>query len=323
MGLIVIDPGLSTTVQDSGRPGYREWGVPPGGAFDRGSAELANALVGNAGHCAVLELTLIGGTYQADGPLALAMAGAPMEAKVIGADATERPVPIPSSWSLRDGERLVLGRTVEGARAYLAVKGGWQTLLRLGSRASEERIRAGDVLPADPGAVPTRRPSEPLWESPTAEPFRILAGPDGRSQPTGDDRFWASRRFRVGSRSDRMGLRLEGDPVPVACAPERLSTPVAPGAIQVAGGQLIVLGVACGTMGGYPHVAHVISADLDRLGQVKPGDAIRFRHIPLDDARHEDQKMRRTRKIFLSRVCIVAQDPGEFRAVEPDSPQIA
>ena len=74
--LIVEDPGLSTTVQDAGRVGYREWGVPTRGAFDRGAAGLANALVGNASRCAVLELTLLGGTYRADGPLALAMAGA-------------------------------------------------------------------------------------------------------------------------------------------------------------------------------------------------------------------------------------------------------
>lgn len=73
----------------------------------------------------------------------------------------------------------------------------------------------------------------------------------------------------------------------VAPTPERLSSPVAPGAIQVAGGQLIVLGVACGTLGGYPHVAHVISADLDRLGQLKPGDTIAFRRVTLEDAQSD------------------------------------
>ena len=82
MALAVIDPGLSSTVQDRGRAGYREWGVPFGGAFDRRSAALANALVGNSLTCALLELTLVGGSYHALGPLALALAGAPMEAKV-------------------------------------------------------------------------------------------------------------------------------------------------------------------------------------------------------------------------------------------------
>src|SRR4029077_10506692 len=113
-----------------------------------------------------------------------------------------------------------------------------------------------------------RRPVEPGWKPPAMEAFRIIEGPDGPADSGFDKAYWAGRRFRVGSRSDRMGLRLEGDPVSVASAPERLSTPVAPGAVQAAGGQLIVLGIACGTMGGYPHVAHVISADLDGLGQL-------------------------------------------------------
>ena len=126
-GLRVIDPGLSTTVQDAGRPGYRERGVSPGGAFDRGSADLANALLGNFADCAVLELTLNGGVYEAAGPLALAMAGAPMEAKVVGPEGIEQSLRIPLCWSLLEGERLILGRTREGARTYLAVRGGWQT----------------------------------------------------------------------------------------------------------------------------------------------------------------------------------------------------
>ena len=310
MGLIVIDPGLSTTVQDGGRIGYREWGVPVGGAFDRGAAGLANALVGNPPDCAVLELTLIGGSYRADGPLALAMAGAPMEARILAADGSERDLHVPQSWSLREGERLILGRALEGARTYLAVRGGWQTRLRLGSRSSEERLRAGEVLPADPGSIPTRRPAGPSWTPPAAEPFRILDGPDAipadpEADPSG---FWADRRFRVGSRSDRMGLRLEGDPIAIDSPPERLSAPVAPGAVQLAGGQLIVLGVAGGTMGGYPHVAQVISADLDRLGQLRPGEAIRFRRVRLDEARGADEAMRLARKALFNRIATAAQD---------------
>jgi 5-oxoprolinase (ATP-hydrolysing) subunit C len=161
MGILVVDPGFCTTVQDAGRTGYREWGVPLGGAFDRRSADLANALLGNAPEHAVLELTLSGGIYQSDGPVALALAGAPMEAKVLGVDSTEHALQLPRSFSLQDGERLVLGRTLEGARTYLAVKGGLQTRLRLGSRSSEQRVRAGEILPADPGTIVTRRPIEP------------------------------------------------------------------------------------------------------------------------------------------------------------------
>jgi biotin-dependent carboxylase-like uncharacterized protein len=308
MGLIVIEPGLSTTIQDSGRPGYREWGVAPGGAFDRGSADLANALVGNPLTCAVLELTLTGGVYQAVRPLALAMAGAPMEAKLVGPDASEHVLPVPLSWSLHEGDRLILGRAREGARTYLAVRGGWQTRLRLGSRSTDQRVRAGDFLPAESGVIPTRRPGEPGWEPPSAKPFRIIDGPDGPTDWGFDEAFWTKRRFRIGPGSNRMGLRLEGDPMTVATEPERLSAPTAPGAVQVTGGQLIVLGVDCGTMGGYPHVAHLISADLDRLGQLKPGDEIVFRRVTLEDARHEDRKARQARKTFLTRISIAALD---------------
>jgi biotin-dependent carboxylase-like uncharacterized protein len=309
MGILVIDPGLSTTVQDAGRPGYREWGVPPGGSFDRGSADLANALLGNSPDCAVLELTISGGTYQAEGPLALALAGAPMDAKVLASHRTDQSLQLPLSFSLQDRERLVLGRTIDGARTYLAVKGGWQTPVRLGSRSSEQRVRRGEILRAEPEKVPTRHPSDSAWRSPTSEPFRIVEGPDGRGHPQLDAPFWIGRRFQVGSGNNRMGLRLTGDPLVFPAGPERLSTPVAPGAIQLAGGQLIVLGVACGTMGGYPHIAHVISADLGRLGQLKSGDAIEFRRVSLDEARRLDQDQRAQEKLLMSRLVLVAGSP--------------
>ncbi len=309
MPLIVIDPGLSTTVQDEGRPGYREWGVPLGGAFDRGAAELANALLDNARDCAVLELTLVGGTYQAEGAMSLSLAGAPMEAKIVGPNSNEHLISLPSSFSLHNGERLILGRNLAGARTYLAVKGGWLTMLRLGSRSSEKRLEPGDILPAESGTtIPARRLGEPPWRSPAEEPLRIIAGPDGRDAAM-IEAFWSVRRFRVGSQSNRVGLRLQGDPVGIKAQPERLSTPVAPGAIQVAGGQLIVLGVACGTMGGYPHVAHVISADLDRLGQLKPGDAITFRLVTLAEARALDQAACQARGALLRRFPIRVSRP--------------
>ncbi len=308
MGLLVIDAGLRTTVQDLGRPGYRQWGVPPGGTFDRRSAGLANALVGNPPDCAVLELTLWGGVYQADCPLAIALAGAPIQARVISSDSRERKIEPPLSCSLGVGERLVLGQTRDGARAYLAVKGGWQTSPILGSRSSEVRIACGTVIPAEPGAIPTRHIGQTAWKSPTAEPFRVIPVPDEGAGSGFDRHFWIGREFRVSSHSDRVGLRLEGEPLTVSSPPERLSTPVAPGAIQVAGGQLIILGVACGTMGGYPHIAHVISADLDRIGQLKPGDTLHFLATTLDEARRLDKVSRTQYKFLTDRLKLLARD---------------
>lgn len=309
-GLLVVDAGLSTTVQDLGRPGHREYGVPPGGAFDRGSAALANALAGNDPGCAVLELTLVGGRYEALLDLALAMAGAPIEAKVLGRDGTERTIEPPLSFTLERGARLVLGRTRGGARAYLAVAEGWQTPVRLGSRSSEERLRPGDFLPAAPGSIPTRHPRDCARVDPTARPLRIIDGPDAaiidsRSEPSP---ACFTRVYRIGAHSDRMGLRLEGEPLAIDAPPGRLSAPVTPGAIQAAGGQLIVLGIAGGTMGGYPHVANVISADLDRLAQLQPGDLVRFARVGLDEARQLDREMRETRETTLDRIRTAAQD---------------
>src|SRR5439155_16360084 len=107
-GLTVIHPGLCATIQDLGRTGYRAFGVPLGGAFDRGSASLANALLANPPGAAVLELTMTGGTFEANDPVALALAGAPMAAKILGHDGRETPLVIPLCFALHEGDRIVL-----------------------------------------------------------------------------------------------------------------------------------------------------------------------------------------------------------------------
>ena len=308
MGLVVVNPGVSTTVQDHGRPGYAAWGVCAGGAFDRGSAELANALLANSPECAVLEMTLVGGTYEAKDELGLALAGAPIEARIVQTNRKEHSLRIPSSFSLGHGERLVLGHMISGARTYLAVKAGWCTPRILGSRSSEVPVQTGEHLPAAAASVLSRHLDDAPWQAPTARPFRIVAGPDTRSNPELNSAFWESRQFRVGLKHDRTGLRLEGEPITVFSDPERLSTPVLPGAVQVAGGQLIVLGIACGTMGGYPHVAQIISADRDRLGQLKSRDMIAFECVTIEAARSLYRAARDAHRSLILRVAMMAED---------------
>jgi 5-oxoprolinase (ATP-hydrolysing) subunit C len=308
MGLVVVNPGVCTTVQDGGRPGYAAWGVSAGGAFDRGSAELANALLGNAPDCAVLEMTLVGGAYRAEGPLAMALAGAPIEARIVKADQEERPLRVPSSFSLGHGDRIVLGQTISGARTYLAVTGGFCTPPVLGSRSSEVPVQAGEHVSAAAASVLSRHLLDTPWQPPAALPFQIVAGPDARSNPDLNNAFWEGRQFRVGPRHDRAGLRLEGEPISVFSDPERLSAAVLPGAVQVAGGQLIVLGVACGTTGGYPHVAQIISADLDRLAQLKSGDVIQFECVTIDEARRLYRATRIAHHSLILRVATMAED---------------
>ena len=253
-------------------------------------------------------MTLAGGTFQAEGPLGLALAAAPIEARIALPDRREQPLRVPASFSVCDGARLVLGQTTVGARTYLAVRGGWQTTPLLGSRSTEQSLRAGERIPAASSRVLSRHVTDPPWQEAAAVPFRIVAGPDARTNPELNAAFWASRRFRVGPRHDRKGLRLEGDPFAVISDPERLSAPVLPGALQVAGGQLIVLGAACGTMGGYPHVAHVITADLDRVGQLRVGDLIGFECVTIDQARAILVDARNRQRVLVGRVGLMSQD---------------
>lgn len=311
MGLAVIDPGLFATVQDLGRPGFRAWGVPPGGAFDRGSAALANALLGNGPGCAVIEVTLRGGVFEARAPLALAVSGAS------GADVLVPGLPRvslrpPACFPLSTGDRLAFPAALGGVRAYLAVLGGWLTPEVLGSRSSETPLRAGDVIPCRPGWTPVRRLHAGLDEGPrpAGRTVRVVDGPDAATLATP----WPEdgSTYRVNARSDRMGLRLEGPPMAVRSGPDRVSAPVSFGAVQAAGGQPLVLGVACGTMGGYPHVAHVVSADLDRLARSGPGDALRFVRVSLGEARRLDRDARAAVAVRLAKVRAAAGDRGGF-----------
>jgi biotin-dependent carboxylase-like uncharacterized protein len=289
VALLVVRPGLSTTVQDRGRVGYREFGVPVGGAFDRASIDLANALLGNDPDAAALELTLVGGTYRAEAPMAIALSGAPMSALIRAGSGPDRPLTIPQSATLQVGDELILGGSPLGVRTYLAVRGGWQTPLILGSRSSETRLEAGAVLPSRPGSTLSRRPVAWPWlVLGKNEPIRVIDGPDA-DPSTGNARVLESGEFRVSVQSNRMGLRLEGPSIAATTPVDRISAPVAPGAIQVAGDQPIVLGVAGGTMGGYLHLAHVITADLDRLGQLGPGDPVTFRRVEVEEARRVDR----------------------------------
>jgi len=159
--------------------------------------------------------------------------------------------------------------------------------------------------------TPSRRPAEFPAAGPGDEPIRVVDGPDAARGF--DWESWEAATFRIGRESNRMGLRLDGATPPIATLPDRVSAPVSPGAVQVAGGRALILGVACGTMGGYPHVAHVITADLDRIGQARPGDVIRFRRIELAEARRIDRQESRARAEGLRRVAALSADVQGFR----------
>ena len=307
--LTVLRAGSGGRIQDLGRPGHRARGVPEGGAFDLPSHELANAMVGNAPGAATVELTLLGGAFRAEVDLAISLAGAPMPATLRRPEgAARRRFAPPVSFGMRAGDVLEIGGAASGVRTYLAVRGGWRSPVVLGSRSEERPLRSGDVLPAFPGWSPVRWPGPDLLDPADVEsPVRIVEGPDAGLL---DDRQWHRLPFEVLGESDRMGLRLGGPGVVVSSPPDRLSVPVSPGAVQVSGGRPIVLGVACGTMGGYPYVAHVASVDLRRLAQARPGQTIRFRLISPEQARRLDRSDRLRREAIRFRVASLAGGPG-------------
>ena len=289
--LTVLRAGPLLTVQDLGRRRHRAFGVPIGGAFDPDSHTFANALVGNDAMAATIELTLLGGAFRAEVPLNLALAGAPMSTRRRGLDGTERPLTPAVAFGMRAGEVLEIGGSAIGARAYLAVRGGWRTSIVLGSRSAEEPIRPGDSVPAVPSPPgPVRWPGPDMLGRIDPEgPIRLVDGPDCS---LAIERDWHLGAFAVDPESDRIGLRLIGPEVAVTAVADRRSVPVAPGGIQIAGGRPIVLGVACGTLGGYPLIAFVATADLGRLGQLRPGDPVRFHRVDLAEARRLDASRR-------------------------------
>jgi antagonist of KipI len=284
MALRVIRGGALTTVQDLGRRGRRAEGLPLGGAIDAWALRVANLLVGNAEDAAGLEWTLIGPELEFSEATLVALAGAPF-----GSHPTGQP------WRVVPGERLRLDVPRWGCRGYLAVGGGIGVAPVLGGRGTyltaafggwEGRaLREGDVLPTPPcprRVVGRWHLDERMLGAPLISPVvRLVRTPEERRIGEG----LLAQRFTVTPRSDRMGLRLEGPRLAAATEPERLSSAVLPGAIQVPpDGRPIVLLADAQTLGGYPLAGHVIGADLGILAQLRPGETIGFREVSLDEA---------------------------------------
>jgi biotin-dependent carboxylase-like uncharacterized protein len=277
MSLRLLEPGLQTLVVDFGRPATRSLGVPLGGAADRWSLTLGNALVGNPPDAAALEVCLAGPTLQAGCDVGCVVFGAPFE--VLRGD--ER---LPAGWTftLRRGEVLRIAGTPVGARAYLCVRGGLREPVALGSLSAFAPVRRGQELACEPSEIAGRAidlESDDFGNDPVT--LRALPGPQA---DWFDPPAFFGPQFMVTPASNRMGLRLRGQSL-TRKPGELVSEPVGPGAVQVVNdGQCIVLGVDGQTIGGYPKVAHVIAADLDRLGQLRPGQDVRFEVVNVEEA---------------------------------------
>lgn len=315
MSIRIGYPGLLTTVQDLGRAGYQRQGVIVSGAMDRFALRMANLLAGNAEGEAALEATLTGPALHFSQDALISVCGGDLAPEVDG-----RPLPMWRPVWVQAGRTVRFGGCRSGARAYIAVAGGfavppvmgsYSTYLRAGLGGCEGRaLREGDVLPVgapsglsvhymehlrrSAGPGPFAAPSwfaGPLPDYSGNPPIRFVPGREYAAFTRESRERFAGRSYRLTPQSDRMGYRLEGPPLSLQERLEPISSAVAFGTVQVPeGGQPIVLMADRQTIGGYPVIAQVITADLPLLAQLRPGQRVRFAPVTVEQA--EEQYIR-------------------------------
>jgi len=306
---IVERAGFLTSVQDVGRTGFREAGVSTSGALDSFALRVANLLVGNDERAAALEITLGGLRLRFNDERIVAWCGGEFDVQV-----NSRSLPPGHGAHLQVGDELKFGLPKVGCRAWLAISGGIDVPVVLGSRSTDLRanfggfeggaLRDGDQLSLGP------RPGSPTpargisswtaphdWVSPARldptlrfvrgchwERFNSSLGAGALAKEATLQRF-TSEAFTVSPDSDRMGVRLDGPELRRTDESDLISEAVAPGTIQVppSGKPILLLG-DCQTIGGYPKIAHVITVDLAVAAQLRAGDHVRFSEVSHTDA---------------------------------------
>jgi antagonist of KipI len=284
----VIKPGLLTTVQDMGRRGFTHLGLSPGGAADSVAFRLANLVAGNYANAPALEITLLGPTLELEVEATIAICGS--------RTSTSQPVNEPIR--VAAGERLIIGSLLDGARAYLAVRGGIAVPGLMGSCSTflpakiggfqGRALQTGDRLP-----LGTRTPRDACkLSSATAVLLQQREGNILVTRSLQSDWFdkkvirqFHEQPFTVTSQSNRSGLRLSGQPIAANRSDELVTEGIPLGAIQVPpDGLPIILFVDQQTTGGYPKIANVIAAHLPRIAQLRPGDEVRFQQTVIAEA---------------------------------------
>lgn len=321
--ITVLKPGLLTTVQDLGRPGYQQYGIVVGGALDGFSTRVANMILGNPDNAAVLEMAQTGPELHFARETLVAWCGADFEAKVGG-----EPLPRDRVVRIAAGEEIRFGFARNGLRAWLAIAGGVDVPLVLGSRSTYRRagigghegrpLIGGDTLGCGAWEERTQRMLASLRDSgrrssgwsvrpnhlggPTvAGIIRAMTGPEWAWFTPEAQELFFSAEWKATKEADRMGVRLIGPELNLAKPREMISSAVNAGVVQVpAAGHPIVLLPSRQSIGGYPRLAAVASVDIGRFTQFRPGDTVRFQKISLAAA-HE-LNLTRERELSLVRM---------------------
>ncbi len=294
VGIHIVEPGALSSIQDHGRWGQQHLGVSPGGAADPVLATIANRLVGNSDEAAVIECTMTGPLLKFDIDACVAWVG--------WADGTSGKI-----HEIKAGESIDLRSRMSHLRGYVAVAGGIHVPEVLGSRSTDLRavlgghhgrtLQTGDILPI--AGANTARVSETwhvAWPRPDGRliELRFLRGIQADWFIEEAHGLFSEINYEISPTSDRTGTRLKGPDLRLKEPREMISQPVVAGSVQVPpDGQPIVLMSERQTIGGYPQIAHVISADVPKLARAWPGTQVRFREVDLDEARHAWNELQR------------------------------
>ena len=330
-GLRVLAPGMLTTVQDLGRPGYQRLGIAVSGALDTISLRAANALVGNAPGAGALEVAYVGPTLQVDAEeVRLAFVGAHAEIQIlpdINAVGGGRWIEPMRSVRLRRGEVIRIGSLSRSAVLYIAIEGGFDIAPVLGSVSTYIRggfggwhgraLRSGDRLPLCADRASDREDCRLDGLDLACPPrFRAIVGPQADLFSAREIATFFSSEFNVSADSDRVGMRLDGAVVHEPRGVNMTSDGVAPGSIQVPGsGQPIVLLADRQTTGGYPKIATVISADLPALGRLPIGGKIAFEPVTVEAAQALHRKLAAEIDAIQDRVVPIDRDAVEVGSI--------
>jgi antagonist of KipI len=290
----VLKPGLFATVQDLGRYGCLKYGVPISGAMDTFSLFAANLLVANDPNDACLEITLIGPELQALTTTQIAITGGIASPKING-----QSVPMWETLAMQEGDVISFGKTENGCRMYLSIRGGINTPLVLGSRSTYVRgglggigrqLITGDTIEGFEASSLEAKlimPEELVPQFTNHFVAHVILGPQEDMFTERGIHTFLSNPYKVTPEADRMGYRLEGQTVEHKGKADIISDALLPGAVQVPkSGKPIVIMRDAQTTGGYPKIAVVISSDVSMLGQAKPNDTIEFSKVTIKEA-HE------------------------------------
>ncbi len=286
-----LKTGLYTSIQDEGRFGVQDQGIPISGALDKSSMRIANALVGNFPNAPVLEMTLFGPTFEFEGKGQIAITGANMKTTLNG-----NPIENYMTLNIESGDLLQFHNTDFGCRTYMSIGGQWQVQNWSNSFSALPSLMEEPGLPARlvddfSFTVAINQPQELISYPERNRPLfsecyviRVVTGPEFDQFEIEVIQDFFDRIFVIHGDSNRMGYRLKGNLQDYVPFGEEISSGIVIGTVQISNaGKPIILMADAQTTGGYPRIANVVSDDLEIVAQLKPGDELKFMLVSLEE----------------------------------------